>query len=424
MSRRAVPIALFFISAVLAISSFFLIFKVVPSSLIYFLGAYFLIGAVFYFVFARNRSYLGGVLSEGRQAEEDVNLGQKAIVRSLAIKASLEKKIRNYQELESFSEQLNNEIALEAVCDIITASTSRLFGVCGNVLLYLVGEKSRRPELRSAKLKVAGERIREKTGDLFDLWVLRHDQPLLVEEAGNDFRFDPEKVPRGTKRLVGSLIEVPLHTGSTLLGLLRIEAAAVRVFSGDDLRFLSVIAHIAELAVENAKYVAHAQELSITDGLTGLYLRRYGLDRLREEFLRAAGSRAPVSFLMIDIDLFKDFNDQFGHVSGDVILTKVSFWLRNFFQVPGCLAFRYGGEEFGVLLPMVSKNEAVRLAESFRLFCAQQEVVLRRQRVNVFVSIGVANIPEDAANPEDLLRLADQALLNAKKKGRNRVCFF
>jgi diguanylate cyclase (GGDEF)-like protein len=73
---------------------------------------------------------------------------------------------------------------------------------------------------------------------------------------------------------------------------------------------------------------------------------------------------------------------------------------------------------------MVSKNEAVRLAESFRLFCAQQEVVLRRQRVNVFVSIGVANIPEDAANPEDLLRLADQALLNAKKKGRNRVCFF
>jgi diguanylate cyclase (GGDEF)-like protein len=166
------------------------------------------------------------------------------------------------------------------------------------------------------------------------------------------------------------------------------------------------------------------QDLSMTDGLTGVLLRRPALERLKEETVRAQRTGEPLSFLMIDVDHFKTFNDTYGHQGGDIVLKKAARVLKDFFSLPACVVGRYGGEEFCVVLARVTKQEALRLAESFRRSLGERELTLRKDRVKITVSVGLATFPDDASSHEDLVRLADEALLRAKRSGRNTVCPF
>ncbi len=375
-----------------------------------------------YFFYLHERALLDRLSLKREEEQERKNISEREVYRFEDLKGSLEKKIKNYQYLEKFSESLNNETSLDVVCDIVVHESFALFGSKGNALLYLINEKTRRLELRAIEKEDESLKIKEKMGDLFDQWALRHNQPLLVEATTSDFRFDPDKIKEEFSRPLGSLISVPLATEVNPLGILRIDSPFIESYYADDLRFLSVIADISKLAIENAIYFKHMQELSIMDGLTGLFLRRYALERLKEEFLRAHREATPLSFLMLDIDYFKSFNDQFGHMGGDIVLKRLAAWLKSFFDWPGSIVFRYGGEEFGVILPHVQKIEAAKLAESFRQALDEREIALRREKVKITVSIGVAAFPEDAQMHEDLVRCSDDALFKAKRGGRNRVC--
>ncbi|HQP91774.1 MAG TPA: sensor domain-containing diguanylate cyclase, partial [Candidatus Omnitrophota bacterium] len=257
-----------------------------------------------------------------------------------------------------------------------------------------------------------------------DYWVLRHNQPLLVESTISDFRFDPEMVKQQLSRPVNSLICVPLITDTNVLGVLRVDSGFSEAYNSDDLRFLAHIGDISKLSLENAIYFGHMQALSITDGLTGIFLRRHALDRLKDEYLRAQRSKSSLSFLMLDLDHFKELNDIYGHLAGDSVLKKIAKALKETFDFPGNVVARYGGEEFCVILPYVEKKEAIRLAESFRASIAEKEIAIRRQRVKATVSIGVASFPDDIEVFEDLIRRSDDALLKAKRTGRNKVCSF
>jgi diguanylate cyclase (GGDEF)-like protein len=383
--------------------------------LIYFFGLY-----VFY---SRKRNALGAFGLEKEGFQERKNVSEQEARRLFGLKNSLHKKIKDYQYLEKFTENLNNETSLERICDIVVNETFGLFGAKGNCLLYLINEKNHKLELWALKKEDDAGKIKEKMGDLFDQWALRHNQPLLVEQTMSDFRFDPDRIKEEVSRPLGSLISVPLVTETNTLGVLRIDSCDLGSYHADDLRFLSVIADISKLAIENAVYFNHMQALSITDGLTGIYLRRYALERLKEEFLRARREDTPLSFLMLDIDNFKNFNDEFGHMGGDVVLKKLSRWLKDFFDLPASLVGRFGGEEFCVILPRVRKIEAIKLAESFRVSLQERDLILRRQRVNVSVSLGISGFPQDAATYEELIKYADDALFKAKRSGRNRVCF-
>jgi len=372
--------------------------------------------------FQSSRSILTRLGLKKEEVLETFNIAEQEIARLGNLRISLEKKIKSYERLEKFTQSLNNEISLDRICDIVADELFELFDARGNVLLYLVNPATHRLGLKVLRREDASIRIREKTGDLFDAWVLRHNQPLLVESASNDFRFDPERMKSEVRRPVESLMAVPLETESQTLGILRIDARAERQYSSDDLRLLSVIGDIAKLAIENAVYFSQMQALSITDGLTGIYLRRYAIDRLKEEFLRARRENSCISFLMLDIDHFKAINDTYGHMAGDAVLKKIAQWLKVSFDLPGQLVFRYGGEEFGVILPGVQKKEAVRLAEGFRRSLSDKDVSLRREKIAVRVSLGVASFPDDAAEERELVQAADDALLKAKRSGRDKVC--
>jgi diguanylate cyclase len=114
----------------------------------------------------------------------------------------------------------------------------------------------------------------------------------------------------------------------------------------------------------------------------------------------------------------------YGHMAGDAVLKKIAQWLKASFDLPGQLVFRYGGEEFGVILPGVQKKEAVRLADGFRRSLSDRDVSLRREKIAVRVSLGVASFPDDAAEEKELIQAADDALLKAKRSGRDKVCSF
>jgi len=154
--------------------------------------------------------------------------------------------------------------------------------------------------------------------------------------------------------------------------------------------------------------------LSITDHLTKLYNRRHFSNVINKEFARAIRQKECLSFLMIDADKFKDYNDTYGHLQGDELLVSLAQVFNGIAKRSEDFVFRMGGEEFGVLLPNTDFNGALSIAEKIR-----EEV---QSNTKISVSIGVACVyPKVGENPDNLLKLADSNLYKAKEKGRNVV---
>ncbi|HEX5301052.1 MAG TPA: GGDEF domain-containing protein [Streptosporangiaceae bacterium] len=168
----------------------------------------------------------------------------------------------------------------------------------------------------------------------------------------------------------------------------------------------------------NLRNLAVAEIRAATDGLTGLSSKRAVTDALKRTFAQAATTQAPLSLLLLDLDHFKQVNDQRGHQVGDQVLANVGATLRNVLRARD-FAGRNGGEEFAVLLPDTSITEALEIAERIRVAVA--EISLPGSDVSVTASVGVAVFPDHASTPDRLERLADAALYLAKRQGRNRV---
>lgn len=157
-----------------------------------------------------------------------------------------------------------------------------------------------------------------------------------------------------------------------------------------------------------------------TDLLTGIATRRSFIDVCRREFERARRYETPYSCVIMDVDYFKRVNDEFGHAAGDTVLQEVARTLMEHCRASD-FPCRYGGEEFAVILPETRECDAMIWANRVREALAGREIVLDEKSVRLTASFGVAQRSEDVESPDQLINLADQALLVAKKSGRNRV---
>jgi diguanylate cyclase (GGDEF)-like protein len=172
---------------------------------------------------------------------------------------------------------------------------------------------------------------------------------------------------------------------------------------------------ISERTVELESLNQKLSELATEDSLTGVLNRRALEQGLQREWYRCLDQRRPLSALMIDVDHFKQYNDKFGHLEGDVLLREIAQSLKTNHDSKRELLARFGGEEFALLLPGVSLEDAVQRADKIRL------AVTEHNR-NITVSIGVAGfVPSIQMEQISLLRRADAALYRAKRGGRNRV---
>ncbi|WP_165873423.1 GGDEF domain-containing protein [Parasulfuritortus cantonensis] len=206
------------------------------------------------------------------------------------------------------------------------------------------------------------------------------------------------------------------HTEAALLARLNAAQRVVTLQSAVRTERETVIRSSAEWARSNRRLLQEA----LTDPLTRLYNRRYGLDRLRQEWSYASHSGAPLSCLMLDIDHFKTVNDRHGHDTGDVVLSQVAQLLQHNCRKDD-VVFRFGGEEFCVVAPCTPIQEAIRLGERIAAAVRARRYGANPAHLVVTVSVGVACLAAGDRDAEALSARADQALYAAKKAGRDRV---
>ncbi len=214
------------------------------------------------------------------------------------------------------------------------------------------------------------------------------------------------------------------------------EETALMIVQGaqqDDLAKFEVLSAYLVLQAKKVKLYETVKELAIRDGLTGVFVRRHFLERFEEELRRSDKFSLPLAVLMLDIDHFKRYNDEFGHLAGDGTLKQVASILLESLRKVDIVA-RYGGEEFVVVMPETRREGAQEAAERIRSNVARHNFKVYNESTRVTVSIGVALFPVDlppaaALTPHsdtafELIRHADKALYRAKEEGRNRVVLF
>ncbi|HBY08006.1 MAG TPA: hypothetical protein DEH22_09570, partial [Chloroflexi bacterium] len=171
---------------------------------------------------------------------------------------------------------------------------------------------------------------------------------------------------------------------------------------------------------ERKRIEAQLQELAITDPLTRLYNRRHFFELAKQEFARTRRYQSELAVIMLDLDHFKQVNDRYGHLIGDLVLQTFAGHVQACIRETDILA-RYGGEEFIILLPQTSFGNSQNLAERLRQIIATQPIVTNDYSISITLSIGISNLLEDDTDIDMLISRADQALYTAKNSGRNQV---
>ncbi len=250
--------------------------------------------------------------------------------------------------------------------------------------------------------------------------VLETQQGVTLYDAGNDREFSARHSVVGMN--IRGLLAVPMHGQSGIQGILYVDSTSTLPSDLD--RELSVITAIAKqgtILVENARLL----RLATIDALTGLYIRSYFMNRLEEEWRRVRRYGGRMSLLVIDVDHFKKFNDNYGHQVGDLALQVVARRIVEGVRIGVDLVGRYGGEEFLVLLPETDAAGALVAAERIRARIHEAGLSLPDGReLPVSVSIGIGAAPEHTTSPADLFNRADQALYLSKHGGRNRCTIY
>ena len=238
----------------------------------------------------------------------------------------------------------------------------------------------------------------------------------------NDFIHFPAEEKRN-----GSYIGIALKVHNTTIGAIGIDNASKFGLTVDDMDFMAVLSYQLAAGIEKTRLFDKIQKMSQFDGLTGLYNHRMFQERLQQEINRRDRTLKPLSLIMLDIDHFKQYNDNFGHQAGDTVLRELSSIMLSQSRSNSIdICCRYGGEEFAVIMPELELHYAVKVAERLRQAVQDRSFDIKNSKADnkVTVSIGVAGIMggEDVS-PEELVKKADDALYLSKRNGRNRVSY-
>ena len=280
-----------------------------------------------------------------------------------------------------------------------------------NDLYFAIAVGDRAEELKNVRLKM-GEGIAG--------WVAKNGETKIVPDVQSDPCF-ASRVDDATKWQTRSVICVPLRSKLRVLGVIQLVNVEMSRFGEQEVFFLQSLCDYAAIAIENARWVERIQELTITDDCTGLYNARHLYKTLETEVYRSSRFGYEFSVLFIDLDHFKSVNDTHGHLIGSKLLAEIGYLVKAQLRLID-FAFRYGGDEFVVLLPQTGKDSALvvakRLQDGFRAssFCRDEGLNL-----NVRASIGLATYPHDAREAHDVIRQADSMMYMVKNSTRDNI---
>lgn len=335
----------------------------------------------------------------------------------LRLRKELESQARISKALRKFNESLKDIDAedfwssvAQASAEMMQAERSSLLSFDENEQkLYFRAAAGSRADIIENETEALGERVAQI--------ILQTGSSVAVENIEQtEFSSAPPEWKYKTK----SFVSYPIKVGTRKVGVFN---AADKIdgscYNQSDLELLDALAPQIAVALDRTtlkKKAGEFEQLSITDALTGLLNRRYLEERLSEEISRSQRSGYPISFMMIDVDEFKSYNDRFTHPEGDKALKIVGRLMKETLRGAD-VAARYGGEEFSILLPQTSLAEAHTIAERIREKIELEKFPNRK----VTVSIGIAVISPQLSTPQALISAADKALYRAKQAGRNTV---
>ena len=262
--------------------------------------------------------------------------------------------------------------------------------------------------------------VRLKVGEGIAGWVAKNGEQLIVPDVYTDPRF-AKRIDEVTQWETRSIICVPLNSKHRVLGVIQLVNVDMKGFGDQEIFFLQALCDYAAIAIENSRSVEKIQELTITDDCTGLYNARHLYKTLETEVYRSSRFGYEFSVLFIDLDHFKQVNDTHGHLIGSKLLAEIGYLIKAQLRLID-FAYRYGGDEFVVLLPQTGKDQALvvakRLRDSLRtsMFCREEGLNL-----NVRASMGVATYPHDAKTPHDIIRQADEMMYLVKNTSRDNI---
>jgi diguanylate cyclase (GGDEF)-like protein len=370
----------------------------------------------------------GSVIHEKPRVEEEkVEKPEPELEQEVQrLRNELEYRSRFADSLQHFLERISRPEPAETY-ESIVANSKELFQ-SERASLLLLNEESNELILKSASGFATDPALVGpiRVGEGVSGEAMNTGKPIVVRDLRSSGR-RPAPPERSYK--TDSFISYPITIGGRKVGVLNVtDKTGGRHFDEIDLSLLEIIGPQMAVALERAEWQERATEfqlMSITDSLTGMPNRRYLEERLAEELNRSKRYDFPMSFLMIDIDDFKAYNDKNGHQAGDLAIQITGHCLKAALRSAD-VASRYGGEEFCILLPQTAMAEAATIAERIR------------QRVNtthyphgksqplgrVTISVGVSTFSQMVNTSETIIAAADRALYQAKSLGKDRVEFY
>jgi len=323
--------------------------------------------------------------------------------------------------LPDFTKEINSRMERRAIAPLLVSITERVFAPT-QVLLFEMDD-------RVNKLYLAQQRgLSEDVNLRFEVnlgegrigYVAEHKVAMDVNDFIREMRHSGASLDVPAHARFRTELCAPLLYENRVLGVISVGGIS-RHYKYEKI-MLNLLADLGSIALHNYKLFSKVQEMANLDGLTNLFNKRFFLNRLSEEILKAEKGHYPISLFMFDLDNFKHYNDTQGHQAGDEVL-KITGRILHDLVRPDDVPARYGGEEFVVILPQTPKDGGFIAAERMREAVASHPYPNREQQPLKVVSLsgGVATFPDDGRNGSDLIEAADAALYRAKKDGRNRV---
>jgi diguanylate cyclase (GGDEF)-like protein len=261
--------------------------------------------------------------------------------------------------------------------------------------------------------------VRVKVGEGIAGWVAEHGETLLVPESGKDPRLQSSL--EGRSGAVRSIIALPLRGRKGTHGVIEIFNPRADQLTDYTIAFLHILADHAAIAIENSHDVARIQQLTITDDCTGLYNVRHLYEMLSWEIGRCTRPDLPVSLAFLDLDHFKQVNDEHGHLVGSELLARVGERLRALSRKQDW-CFRYGGDEFVILMPETNSDAAMKQTAALHLALMETNYRMKNGlELRVSASVGVSTAPVDGTTVHALIAAADSRMYAVKAAGRGAV---
>lgn len=326
-----------------------------------------------------------------------------------------------YQSLYNTSVSLlSKEKQYEVLSSILSEVLRVLNAPAGSIALYdsITRTFSLATSAGMSKKILAMQKWKARKNGLTYQIINSEEQPFIIEDVEkSELDINPLLKEEGIRFVAAN----KLMSTSSLLGIIYIDDFKPRELSNEEKLTFNLFAQLAGLALEKFRLIEINREMALTDGLTGLYNHRYFHERLKQEISRAKRSGRALSIVVFDVDNFKKYNDANGHLAGDDALKRIATIIRENIRI-GDVAARYGGEEFALILHDAGKDDAKKVAERIRKML-EEEVFTGEESLPqklLTISGGVATFPYDAENKDILIKKADDALYEAKLRGKTR----